>query len=165
MSSLTQYRDTLLLILFCTNILPAAALVYLFARTSRMNRRYSSLMRSIAGGDVEGALREYSDTIGEFGDRVEALEKEVSRLDAGQKRCIQRVGMVRFDAFDDVGGEQSFSLALMDAERNGITISSLYGRSHARIYAKSIDSGKPSHTLTQEESKALGSANGKHDGN
>jgi hypothetical protein len=165
MSFLVQNRDSLLLAVICTNVLTVAGLLYLLARMARMNRRYSSLMRSLAGGDVESALREYSATVDEFRERVDYLENGVRELEERQKRCIQRVGMIRFDAFDDVGGEQSFSLALLDAERNGLTISSLYGRSHARIYAKSIEAGKPSHTLTQEESKALGSANGKRDGN
>ncbi len=165
MTFLAQHRDSLLLAMICTNAVTLAALIYLLVRMARMNRRYSNLMRSLAGGDVESALREYSATVDEFRGRVDYLENGVRDLEDGQKRCLQRVGMVRFDAFDDVGGEQSFSLALLDAERNGVTISSLYGRSHARIYAKSIESGKPSHTLTQEESKALGSANGKRDGN
>ena len=56
--------------------------------------------------------------------------------------CVQRVGMARFDAFDDVGGEQSFALALLDANNTGVVVTSLYGRQDCRVYIKGINKGE-----------------------
>ncbi len=71
-------------------------------------------------------------------------------------RGYHKIGMVRFNPFKDVGGDQSFALAFLNGKNNGITISSLYTREGTRIYTKSIISGKSEkHPLTEEEKKAI----------
>lgn len=155
MSLIASHRDEVLVAACVFCVILSVALAILWLRLGRMNRRYSSLMRSLAGGDVETALRSHSETVEAFAGRQDAHERRLRELADAQRRCIQRIGFVRFDAFEEVGGEQSFALALVDAEQNGITISNLYGRSESRVYAKSIQGGKPSHTLTQEETRAL----------
>jgi hypothetical protein len=72
--------------------------------------------------------------------------------------CVKRMGIVRFNAFDDVGGEQSFALALLNAERDGVVVSSLYGRQDARLYAKSIVKGEGERPLSDEERRAVDKA-------
>ena len=69
--------------------------------------------------------------------------------------CVQHMGMLRFDAFDDIGGHLSFALALLDDAGNGIVLSSLHGRQETRMYAKPIREGKPEVPLTVEEVQAL----------
>jgi hypothetical protein len=68
------------------------------------------------------------------------------------------VGLVRYDAFEDVGGQQSFSLAMLDALQNGIILTSVYSRSDVRVYAKAVRQGQPSHPLSEEEQQALRNA-------
>ena len=62
---------------------------------------------------------------------------------------------MRFNPFEDTGGDQSFALALLDRENNGIIISSLYGREGTRVYAKAVDHGTPKHAISEEEREAL----------
>jgi hypothetical protein len=66
--------------------------------------------------------------------------------------------VVRFNAFDDIGGEQSFAVALLDANGNGVVLSSLYGRQDSRLYAKTIAGGEPDRPLSSEEKRALDQA-------
>ncbi len=66
--------------------------------------------------------------------------------------------MVKFDAFEDVGGEQSFVAALLDSSKNGIVLSSLYGRQESRLYAKGIVNGEGDRALSDEERRALDKA-------
>lgn len=94
--------------------------------------------------------------------RLERSEENFALLDERQKvqderlaRCVQKFGLVRFDAFPDVGGEQSFALALLDRELNGIVLSNLYGRSDSRVYAKEVTQGRSQHALSAEEQEAL----------
>jgi len=68
------------------------------------------------------------------------------------------VGLVHYDAFEDVGGQQSFSLAMLDALQNGIILTSVYSRSDVRVYAKAVRQGQPSHPLSEEEQQALRNA-------
>ncbi len=80
--------------------------------------------------------------------RAEALEKIGSM-------SFQKIGFMRFNPFADTGGDQSFALALLDHENNGIVISSLYNREGTRIYAKAIDHGTPKQALSDEEKEVL----------
>ena len=69
---------------------------------------------------------------------------------------LQKIGLLRFNPFNDTGGDQSFILALLDGNNTGVIISSLYARSGARWYAKRITNGKAvEHTLSEDEKKAI----------
>ena len=69
--------------------------------------------------------------------------------------AVQSVGLVRFDAFDDMGGKLSFAAALLDGEGDGIVLSSINGRSETRIYAKPVDRGSSRVNLSEEEEEAI----------
>jgi len=71
---------------------------------------------------------------------------------------VQGVGLVRFRAFQDTGGDQSFALALADGEGNGVVVSALYGRGATRIYAKPVEGWLSPKPLSEEEEAALGEA-------
>ena len=88
-------------------------------------------------------------------DTVTALQRE---LDAATKLALQRVGVVRYNPFQDSGGDQSFALALLDHAGTGIVISSLHGRAETRIFAKQIENGKSTHSLSEEEQQAIRAA-------
>src|SRR5439155_225063 len=83
--------------------------------------------------------------------RVDALNKLHQELERLSQRTIQRVGVVRFNPFADTGGDQSFAIALLDAEGNGIVLSSLHSRTDTRVFAKQVQSGRSRHALSDEE--------------
>ena len=94
-------------------------------------------------------------TIAKIEHRLDDVAFRQDDLDKAMSSCLRRIGVVRFNAFDDVGGEQSFSLAMLDARNNGIVISAIYGRQDSRIYVKVIANGEAERPLGQEEAKAL----------
>ena len=69
--------------------------------------------------------------------------------------CLQKTGLIRYDAFDGVGGQQSFSLALLDADDNGLVLSGLFSRHDMRVYAKPVEGGASPQALTAEERQAI----------
>jgi len=77
-----------------------------------------------------------------------------------EKKHVQKVGVVRFNPFKDIGGDQSFSIALLDEEDNGLVITSLYGREGNRVYAKPIEGGQSKYQLSDEEKEAISRAIG-----
>ncbi|MBI2843486.1 MAG: DUF4446 family protein [Armatimonadetes bacterium] len=83
------------------------------------------------------------------------LEERLKVISQESARSMQKVGLVRFDAFPDVGGEQSFALALLDRDLNGVVLSNLYSRSDSRVYAKEVAEGRSEHALSDEEQEAL----------
>ncbi len=87
--------------------------------------------------------------------RLSGIEDRTTRLEAASQSAVSRVGLVRFNPFEDTGGNQSFALALLDAGGDGIVVSSLHARSGTRIYAKAIRSGQAAAALSDEEAEAL----------
>ena len=74
---------------------------------------------------------------------------------AESRACVRYVGLVRFDAFGDIGGQQSYSVCLLDAEKNGVLLTYLTGRNSTRSYAVPIAGGGTSRELSDEEKRAL----------
>jgi hypothetical protein len=87
--------------------------------------------------------------------RIEHLAAKVDRLADDAQGSLQHVNLVRYDAFKELGGHLSFSLALLDARRDGVVLSALNGRDGARVYAKPIAGGRSTFTLSEEEQRAL----------
>ena len=84
------------------------------------------------------------------------------RVERSGRTHIQHVAVVRYNPFNHTGGDQSFVLALADAEGNGAIINSLHARDGTRIYAKPLAAWESSYTLTEEEREAIARARGQH---
>ncbi|MDI6771173.1 MAG: DUF4446 family protein [bacterium] len=88
--------------------------------------------------------------------QIEHLGGRVDRLGEQAQRSLQHTGLVRYDAFKELGGHLSFSLALLDARRDGVVLSVLNDRDGARGYAKPVTGGRSTYTLSEEEQRAIG---------
>jgi len=89
---------------------------------------------------------------------VEKVAARTAILERDGQRAIARVGLVRYNPFDDTGGNQSFAIALIDGAGSGVVISSLHARTGTRVYAKAVTDGRAEGALSQEETEALGRA-------
>jgi Protein of unknown function (DUF4446) len=94
--------------------------------------------------------------------RIERLEQAVRALNATDKRqqvlvdgSVRHVALLRFDAFEDVGGRLSFSCALLDDHGTGVVLTSINGRQETRVYAKPVTTGSSSYNLSTEEAEAI----------
>lgn len=86
--------------------------------------------------------------------RLEALEGEMRK----NKGSLQKVGLVRFNPFGEIGGDQSFCIAVLNENNDGFVITSHYGREANRVYAKPVNQGKSQYQLSTEERKAIDEA-------
>jgi len=91
--------------------------------------------------------------------RLEALEQGVAQTTATLSTAV-RVGVIRYNPFPDMGGNMSFSVALLDARSNGVVISVLNDREGSRVYGKLVEAGVSSQKLSDEEQQAIGLARG-----
>jgi hypothetical protein len=89
---------------------------------------------------------------------ISDLLKKVNTLEETGKLHIQKVGLVRFNPFRELGGDHSFSLAVLDGEDSGVVITSLHARDRTRVYMKKILKGKSDVELSEEEKKTLAKA-------
>ena len=132
--------------------------VALAVRTSRMKSQYAVL--SAAAGRAS-----FVEVVARKAEEVEALREDVGRL-ADELRSTQRelqmairhVGVVRYDAFGDMGGRMSFSAALVDDHGNGFVLTSVHARSESRSYIKQLRGGMAEVSLSPEESAAVADA-------
>lgn len=139
-------------------VLWLVALVLLAVRVRALGRRLHRLTAGATGASLERVLMDHLAGVEEVNTRQRQMEQRVSALEGQLPSCAQHVGLVRYDAFEDVGGQQSFSLAILDAQQNGIVLTSVYSRSDVRVYAKAIRQGQPSHPLSEEELQAVQTA-------
>ncbi len=86
---------------------------------------------------------------------INDLVKRISAQEEDGKLHIQKVGLVRFNPFKELGGDHSFSLSVLDDEESGIIITSLHTRDRTRVYMKRVLKGKGDTELSEEEKKAL----------
>lgn len=120
-------------------------------KLSRGRRRAATTEGGTSAADIEDILNRLDGS----DEQHVLLGEKLKVTDERLAQSIQKVGLVRFDAFPDVGGEQSFALALLDREMNGVVLSSLYSRSESRVYAKEVSGGQSQHALSDEEREAL----------
>lgn len=91
----------------------------------------------------------------ELEENIEKLTKETESLRQALRKAVTKIGMVRFNPFREIGGDQSFSLSLLDQDNNGIVMTSHYAIENQRVYAKPIQNGTSDYSLSKEEREAV----------
>ncbi|MCA1569623.1 MAG: DUF4446 family protein [Chloroflexi bacterium] len=124
-------------------------------RIRRAVRTYRELVRDQDGGTLHDRLVGSAEQAVRAGERMKEMEAMHSIIDRRTRRSLQHIGLVRFNPFDDTGSDQSFTIALLDDQHDGIVLSSLHGRANTRIFAKPVSGGGSQHTLSDEESQAI----------
>lgn len=127
-------------------------------KLAKLTRRRNVRLEDGRLGDILDCLTDQSAALGDVRARLDEVHSLQSEHGQALTRTLSNVGITRFNAFDDVGGEQSFAVVLLDSERNGVAFSSLYGRQDSRVYAKAISNGQGERPLSSEEQQALAQA-------
>jgi hypothetical protein len=112
---------------------------------------------------IGGGSKSLEETVIEQAKNLKVLDKDIhelynisNQINSLALKSLHKVGMVRFNPFNDIGGDQSFAIALLNGKNNGLVISSLYTKDGARIFAKAIKAGETEkHPLTEEEKAAI----------
>jgi len=136
-------------------IAAAVAAVVSVGLAVRANARLSRIRRGIRqlqGAAVRGEMVLPAE---ELVKQVDALGNEFEALRDALAHAVQGVGVVRFDAFEDMGGHLSFSAALLDGRGDGVVLTSINGRRETRIYAKPVVAAQSQHNLSDEEQEAI----------
>lgn len=105
--------------------------------------------------DLEGVIFEQIKRLRQAEKNMAKLESFCQYLEKMSLSGIQKIGVIRFNPFQDTGGDQSFSIACLNAQNSGFTLTSLFTREGTRIYAKSVAEGESKHPLTEEEKEAI----------
>lgn len=120
-----------------------------------IRRSQRILTRGMTDNTLQEILAQHFVRVDGLEDRIANSERNIDILHNNELEAIQRVGMVRYDAFSDMGGELSFALALLNDHGDGIVISTITGRADNRTYAKQVRGGRPSLQPSVEETEAI----------
>lgn len=135
--------------------------LFLFWQLRSYNRRQGELLNDEEVPKLPEIVHKHKKQIGVHKKNLLEIGKLLEELVEHNRFNIQKTGTVRFNPFDNTGGDMSFSIALLDGYDNGIVISSLHGRERTRMYAKPIERGNSKYLLTDEEREAIRQANRK----
>lgn len=122
----------------------------------KQNGFLKSLFPKSGGRDIRKKFEEVLKQVWQLKEETVGLKDHLSKIENLGLKHIQRVELIRFNPYDDTGGDQSFSLAMLDDKGSGVVITSLHARSGTRVFAKPISSGGANkHRLSEEEEQVV----------
>ena len=124
-------------------------------KIKKSKEKYNSFMRGLTGVNIEDLLIRIDKDIREMERDINLIESNISSLDTKLTFAIQKIGFIRYNAFDGIGSELSYSIALLDNFQNGFVLTSIYGRESSISYAKPLKNGECNIPLSAEELIAI----------
>ena len=148
--------DTFLIVISVILCILVIAFIVLLVKLFSINKKYKTFINKLGNGNnIEEDLENYMY-------RVERVEKQhaeirglINAIDTNMASCIQKIGIVRYNAFKDTGSDLSFALAMLDEKNNGVVLNGIYSREMSNIYAKPVENGKSTYTISEEEQQAI----------
>lgn len=148
--------DTFLLIISGIMIILIIGFIIMLTKFSSLNKRYKEFMTKLGNGkNLEEDLETYMYRVDKVEKQNAEISNQIKNLGNDLSKCIQKVGMVRYNAFKDTGSDLSFALALLDENNDGVVLNGIYSREMSNIYAKPVEKGKSTYTVSEEEAQAI----------
>lgn len=133
--------------------------ITLQSRVQKFARPFEELAQAATQDGVPAALQAQLLGVDRNAARIESTLAYVKKLHAQLDTALQGIGFLKYDAFEDIRGTQSYSLCVLDAKQNGVILTSIAGRNDYRGYAKPVVAGHCELALSDEEKQVLGKAN------
>lgn len=130
-------------------------LIHLFYNLNYMKKRYKKMMTGVDGANLERMMIGCIDNTKAVADENAKLWEENKAIKELLSKALTKVAIVRFRAFEDMGSDLSYAVAMLDAHNNGVILSSIFAREDSRSYAKPIVNGTSTYPMTSEEEEAL----------
>lgn len=142
--------------LIALNIVLILIIGFYINKVTRLRRRFERFMNpNSKNHNVETMLLDNIKLINDVRATNERIKIEQDYINGRLKNCIQYMGIVRYNTFEDVGGDLSYAIALMDEDKNGVVLNSLYYREGCYTYGKPIINGESKYQLSTEEQQAI----------
>lgn len=145
-------------IILCAGILAIVPYFFIFSllkRLKRFEKAHVALQTFMSGKTLDQLLDQYLQEVQNVGDQLKYQNSRLEKVEEKLRQSVDRAELIRFNAFDNMGSDLSFALALLNQEGNGIVLSSINSREESRVYAKPITAGQSTYHLSDEEKQAL----------
>lgn len=150
-----------IIILLVIGIVAIVYCIVLTSKLKKMNEKYEKFMKGKDGKSLEATFTKRFEDIDLLLRDNDIKTKEIQKINENLQIAIQKCGIVKYDAFNEMGGKLSFALVLLDKENNGFVINAMHSREGCYTYTKEIVGGKSFIALGEEEQLALDKAMGK----
>lgn len=130
-------------------------IIVLNFKVNKIKKKHKRLLRGVNSANLEEIIDNYYDKIEYQIQENDLIKEKIKTLDMKLKNTVSKISLKRYRAFEDVGSDLSFSLAILDENNNGVVITSLYSRSESTVYGKTIENGKSTYELSEEEKDVL----------
>ena len=130
----------------------------LFRRMKRFESSYITLQTFMSGDQLEPLLEECIQKVAGQEQELKANIVRLNQIEQKIRAGVDRAELLRFRAFENVGSDLSFALALLNQEGSGVVLSAIHSREESRVYAKSVNKGKSSYLLSDEENEVIAKA-------
>ena len=148
--------DIFLLVVCSLLIILLLGLIVLMIKFTALSKKYRNFMKKLGNGkNLEEDLETYMYRVDKVEKQNADILNQIKTLDNDLTKCIQKIGIVRYSAFKDTGSDLSFALALLDENNDGVVLNGIYSREMSNIYAKPIQNGKSTYTVSEEETQAI----------
>ncbi len=145
----------MILLLTFISVIVIGWLIILTVKNARLHSRYKKYIEGSDGTSIEMKIDDFIKEGIQVKEDIIKIKKDLYSLQEFNKKNLQKIGIVRFSAFSEVGSDLSFSVAILDGNNNGFVISSIYGRDDNRVYAKPLENGQSKYRLSSEEEEAI----------
>jgi hypothetical protein len=152
------YGGVFIIVSLCFASASLVCVVLMVAQLRRLKTPFRSMAELYSKKGTEGALEELLKGVDENREFLRGHSQEIRRIHETLAHCYRGMGLVKYNAFEDIGGMQSYSLCVLTQEKNGYILTNLVGRTSTRGYALDVQEGKPSRALSDEEKAALENA-------
>lgn len=149
-------KNEFLLVIFIMNIILIIGFIINTINFIKIKKENKGLVEKLGKGtDIKEDLKGFIKRIEKLEEKNDIIINYCKNLEDSMGYCIQKIGIVRYSAFQDTGSDLSFALALLDRENNGVVLNGIYSREMSNIYAKPIKKGESTYNLIEEEKQAL----------
>ncbi len=146
--------QALFILLIVVGVLLLTVLIMLI-RMAKVYKRYDFFMRGKDAETLEDVIAENHSKMYSLQDQEMESRDRIKLLQFGVNRAFQKTGIVKYNAFEGMGGQTSFVLVMLDAENNGLLLNAMHSRTSCNIYIKEIKKGQPDSIVSNEEKKAI----------
>lgn len=151
--------DKTFTILISCNIITLLIALYSIISLKIYKKKNNEFQRKLANGtNLEEMIKKYISTVDYVNQENAIIEHRIDELEKQLLKSVQKIGIVRYNAFNDVGSNLSFAIAILDGNNNGIVLNSIYARETSSFYSKPVTAGKSEYKLSTEEIQAIDKA-------
>ena len=150
-----NYANEIIMTFVIIILLGIFLIISLQFKIKKNNQRISKLLSGSNAETIEEHILSYNRLVEKLNKDLRVQAETMKEIEEWKKTTLRNIGLIRFNAFDEVGSDLSFAVAILDDFRNGVVLSSIYGRDDSRTFAKPVVRGTSTYRMSGEEENAI----------